>query len=192
MDPDLVAFTEFTSAFRDAITPLLARDFPHHQGSARRGHVGIDVYSRQRVSEWERLPDRRSAAKFRMELPGGGSCMVLLLHPDVPVQGGYQRRARFLQTSAHVLEGNKGPLVVLGDFNASWASADFRDFCRGHDLMVASRLEPTWHAGWPLFFRTAIDHVLVSRRHFASVGARTGCDGMGGDHLPVLAEVVME
>ena len=100
-------------------------------------------------------------------------------------------RADVLRAIAAKIVQEARPVIALGDFNSTWASKDFRDFCRTTGMLPATDYTPSWHAGQPRVFQIGIDHVLVNPRDFFAISAMSGTAGCGSDHLPVLAEIVL-
>lgn len=189
-DPDIVVFIEFTAELRDRVDPLLRDAYPHYLGRPEAGFTGRGVYSRIPISDWQRSPkDTRRLSSCVVMLPDGFAFRLFVLHPNVPVREGYSMRARVLELATVAIRRSDLPVVALGDFNASWASADLRRFCRENAFIPASQLRPTWDAGYPSFFRTGIDHVFVPAKHFEVVSSEVGSDGCGSDHLPITATV---
>jgi endonuclease/exonuclease/phosphatase (EEP) superfamily protein YafD len=190
--PDVIAFTEFTKPMHHALEKPLAARFPFVLGKPRNGPVGMMVFSRVPITNWSRPSRHQRWAAFDLEWPGGTMCRMLFVHPPPPTDGKrYAARAETLQSVADEASRTDGPLVVLGDMNSTWASAGFRRFCAAKELAPATNHAGSWPAMLPEFVRIAIDHVLASPRHFQSVSTVSGTEGGGGDHLPVLAEILL-
>jgi hypothetical protein len=89
--------------------------------------------------------------------------------------------------AAAVMAAAPGPVVAVGDFNATPFSAVTRAFARDSGLARVSAL-PSWPSfvGLP---QVAIDHIFVS----PGIGAgRVRLGGPGGsDHYPVIADLVL-
>jgi endonuclease/exonuclease/phosphatase (EEP) superfamily protein YafD len=97
-----------------------------------------------------------------------------------------------------------GPVILVGDFNATPYSPRFRTLLKEAGVRVAGpRLfwPATWPVGGPLAALPGwpalrgvvpgllIDHVLVSPR-FAVAGFRRGPD-IGADHYPLIVDLVL-
>ncbi len=82
-----------------------------------------------------------------------------------------------------------GPVVVLGDFNATPWSAAYRELrWRGGliDSMSGNGLQASWPVAWGVF-SIPIDHVLHSP-DLGSNGRRTG-PSFGSAHRPVIVSI---
>ena len=99
------------------------------------------------------------------------------------------RRKEQLAAIPTYLAEERGPLLLLGDLNATpWCHA-FRK------LVTASRLRRTsqgggLHLSWPVNFlplRIQIDHCLTSSE-LAVISQKLGPD-VGSDHFPLIAEL---
>jgi len=187
--PDVIAFTEMTNALHASLQPALAARYPYYAGNLRDGPGGLAVFSRAPVSHWDR-PKKSAYATFDLAWPGGGSCRVFLVHPSVPTGGAaYGRRGEAFRQLGALTAREAEPVIVLGDFNATWASVDFRTFCREGGLAPATGFRPSWHSALPEGLRIPIDHVLARPRDFTVISTAGGEPGAGSDHLPVLAEL---
>jgi len=83
--------------------------------------------------------------------------------------------------------------VLAGDFNATTDHADFRDALGRHCKSVApssgAGLQGTWPADRPVFFRTQIDHVVVSEGVVPGKFSTYEIDGT--DHRAIIATVAV-
>jgi endonuclease/exonuclease/phosphatase (EEP) superfamily protein YafD len=152
------------------------------------------VFSKIPVTNWQRVPKSSSPhASFEIAWPGGQPCKVFVVHPSVPTtEGGFVHRARAFDELAAVIGRQSVPVIVFGDFNSTWASKDFRKFCRASGLLPATDFLPSWHAGLPGIFQIPIDHILASAADFSAIRATSGHRGFGSDHLPVQAEISLK
>jgi endonuclease/exonuclease/phosphatase (EEP) superfamily protein YafD len=88
----------------------------------------------------------------------------------------------------------QGPVIMAGDFNATWGHAPFRELLsaglRDSHVDLGQGLSTTWPRGIPLLpslFR--IDHVLLSDG-VEAVAVRNG-EGPSSDHRPVIADLAL-
>ncbi|MEP6827471.1 MAG: endonuclease/exonuclease/phosphatase family protein [Aestuariivirga sp.] len=83
---------------------------------------------------------------------------------------------------AQALENKSGPLLVLGDFNATPQSRVLKEFAQRLGLKVNTYL-PSWPAtyGSP---QLAIDHILTSSS-LRALSAEEAGQSAGSDHLPI-------
>jgi len=97
-------------------------------------------------------------------------------------------RNRQLDRLATLVVQQQGPLIVLGDLNATSWSPAFQNLLRKtqlRDSRIGFGLQPTWPVPLP-FLRVPLDHCLVSPEvvvHTRHVGPN-----IGSDHLPVIVE----
>lgn len=121
-----------------------------------------------------------------------GPLRVYSVHTISPVNGD---RGRWLDEMHHVaaaLRAEKGPVLVGGDFNATWGNRSFRQvLSAGLTDAAAARgrpLQMTWprnrHVIPPVI---RIDHILTTAG-LAVTAIRTGV-GQGSDHRPLVADV---
>ena len=92
------------------------------------------------------------------------------------------------QTSALLREVGV-PLVAAGDFNAPVESSHYRDFWTEFVNAFAVRGSGFGHTKFTRFHGVRIDHVLVNEA-WSVQSCRVGPD-LGGDHRPVLVELVL-
>jgi endonuclease/exonuclease/phosphatase (EEP) superfamily protein YafD len=113
-----------------------------------------------------------------------GRVTVVGTHPVPP--GGSSRSAlrnEHLEQLARIVRGLKGPILVLGDLNATPSSPHFRRFVSASELAPARAL-PTW----PSFLGPVgipLDHVLY--RGLCIRDVRLG-PRVGSDHLPLVVD----
>ncbi|MCB2223457.1 MAG: endonuclease/exonuclease/phosphatase family protein [Actinobacteria bacterium] len=121
---------------------------------------------------------------------GGERLTVLGLHPPSPTNGERAaRRDEVMAAAAEWVRGVEGPVLVIGDLNATpWSSAyrSFRWTAMLADTSHGSGFQPSWPAGWgPAMI--PIDHALHSGG-LVLVERRTG-PSFGSAHRPLLVTV---
>jgi endonuclease/exonuclease/phosphatase (EEP) superfamily protein YafD len=134
------------------------------------------------------LTDPRAVA---IELPDGVS--VLAIHPLSP----YTRfrsgqRARQLQFAADWAQGQTGPRIVVGDFNAGPFSYPFRRLLADTGLADSARgfgLELSYPATSSPLVRVGIDQLLYSQG--LSVTDRRLGSPFGSDHFPLTVDLAL-
>jgi endonuclease/exonuclease/phosphatase (EEP) superfamily protein YafD len=187
---DLVVVQEVTPAWAHDLARLA--DYPHRVLLTREDPYGIGVLSRWPLDAVQQedlaadgLPSLAGRVRFE-----GRSLRWLALHTHWPITPALARaRDRSLDAAAALVRGSEGPIVVLGDLNATPYAPAYADFLRNsglRDAAAATRWQPSWMAGfWPLALR--IDYV------FASPGLCVESSGVGSaigsDHRPVFAKV---
>lgn len=192
--PDILLLLEVDRRWLERLKPELAR-FPNQLTEPRGDNFGIALFSR--------LPwaDARVVVLGEAGLPsvlarvsaGQGRVWIFGTHAPPPMgRRMWALRNGHLSELARQLRGMEGPLVVLGDLNATpWSyhfgrlmdSAGLDDSARGRRLMGT----------WPVFarpFSIPIDHCLL-RGGVVVHGRRHGPD-VGSDHLPVIVDFTPE
>lgn len=189
--PDVIALLEVDERWLKELAALRP-GFPHQSAVPRDDNFGLALLSR-----WP-LRDARALFLGEAEVPSIVAQVavdrrlvtVLATHPLPP---GSPQNARLrdeqLTDVAEFLAGQSGPVVLLGDLNATPWSSPFQRLVRESGLRDSSRglgLHPTWPSHlWPL--RVPIDHCLVSRD--MDVTAKTVGPAVGSDHLPLVVDL---
>ena len=113
---------------------------------------------------------------------------IIATHPYPPISSRCaQIRDEHLQSTAALAAETEGPLILMGDLNASPWSPIFQTMLNISGLRDTRRgygLQTTWK-GAPLV-RIPIDHALVSDE-IVIHDRRVGAD-IGSDHLPVIVD----
>lgn len=191
--PDVLSVQELTPSFaRKLRGDGIYRRLPHSVLMEQpKGH-GAGLYARFPLSA---LPHQTDFL-FRMPramivLPDRRRLRVVAVHPQPPNMS-VERWEEALQSLPTPGEGI--PWVLVGDFNATFDQAEFRELVdRGYrdgGAATGKGLEPTWPSRevfpWGLM---TIDHVLTDRRLGV---AEYGVDSLpGSDHRAIHAELVL-
>jgi endonuclease/exonuclease/phosphatase family metal-dependent hydrolase len=190
LSPDHLAMIKSTGAFDP---------FPYSYVDARLGSYGAGIWSRYPLSDGETwspggLPQVRATIEV-----DGVRIRVFNVHCKAPTRRRWVGRwkAQLADLRAEVEAGiaaADGPLIVAGDFNATWGHEPFRGLLgaglREAHVEVGRGLVPTWPVNSPFLpplFR--LDHVLVTP-DLAVVDVREG-RGPGTDHRPVVADLAV-
>ncbi len=184
--PDILAMPEF---HKDK-WPLHARlrnMFPHQANCAYKKYCNLALFSRwpidsvKAASRWAGPPYLHAVVRTPQ-----GPVHVFVVHTlRFPWLGSQYRQ---MGAMARIVLLQKGPVIVMGDFNASPFSITLDRFLKETGLTRLTWL-PTWPA-WPLRLpQFAIDHVLVSRHWRLAAGPWVGRPA-GSDHLPVILELI--
>ncbi len=133
--------------------------------------------------------DSSSAAAIEVGL-GEDRVTILGLHPPSPTTGARSAaRNRLLTDAGEWVSTRSGPVLVIGDLNATPWSTGIRSLRwngRLVDSLLGWGLQPTWPDGWgPLMI--TIDNALHSL-DLATVDRRTG-PALGSDHRPLIVTV---
>ncbi|HMP75434.1 MAG TPA: endonuclease/exonuclease/phosphatase family protein [Kiritimatiellia bacterium] len=189
---DVVLAMEVTESWMERLAPLRAH-LPYVVELPQDDCFGIALFSRIPLDdariEW--TASGLTPAIFARLVLGGRAIRLLGLHPVPPVSAmQWSWRNDQLADAARIAATTREPLLVFGDFNATPWNVHLRAWTRGSGLQMPPAL---WHPSWPSFaprvFRIPIDLVLASD-HWRFTEYRT-LEGIGSDHLPVLAELAL-
>jgi endonuclease/exonuclease/phosphatase family metal-dependent hydrolase len=191
--PDLVALQEVDPDGATAIqrSGVLAR-FPYGLAEIRTGPSGIGLWSRfpltdERVQEVSGMPFISATVDF-----GGRRLRVYAVHMVAPLGHDRSRWRAQLRWVDAALHGERGPLVVAGDFNATRYHRSFRRLLSDRLVDAHERRGRGWATSWPAdqwpfppLLR--LDHVLVS----PDIGVRSIREGRGhgSDHRPIIVDL---
>jgi endonuclease/exonuclease/phosphatase (EEP) superfamily protein YafD len=169
--------------------------FPYSYVDARQGSFGAGIWSRYPLSESETwTPAGHPVVRAVADVKG---TPVRLFNVHVKAPSGrwaipfWKAQLRALGIAAH---GDLRPVIIAGDFNATYGHRPFRDLLatglREAHMEVGRGLACTWPRNarvLPPFYR--LDHVLVSP-DLVVLDAREG-DGKGSDHRPVVVDLAL-
>ena len=183
--PDILGVPEFFANKRPLIGRL--RDIlPYHADCVDKPHCYLAFFSRWPIRElhaaslWEGPPYIHAT----VDAPGGPVEVFVVHTLRFPWLGSQFRQVRAM---ARIVRRTKGPLLVMGDFNASPFSVMLRTFEQDTGLRRLTWL-PTWPATPLPLPQIAIDHVFVSGHWRLAAGPWTG-RAAGSDHRPVILEL---
>ena len=200
----LLALEEYTPALEDRLAAEgLASLLPNRISRPDGRASGAAVYSLHPVRLTGAVPDSQflmpmvrldlhSAGDSAGDSAGQASVEVTIVHAKPPVDAGVVRWRQDLAALGKVA-ARPGNVVLIGDFNATYDHAEFRQLLAGAggrptvDVGVAagSRLIPTWPMdGLPLP-GIVIDHILTNPE--ISGGAYSVHPVPGTDHAAILA-----
>ena len=190
---DLLMTVEATPESADALrTAGLTELLPHEATATAPGTEGVAVFSRYPLSPADRIPGF-SLGVLRTEMAGpSGPVTVVAVHPVAPVFDG-PRSVEEADRLRSYLGGLPGPapVVVGGDFNATWDHVRFRKLRElGYSDSVSAGGDgwvPTWPADRSFPPVLGIDHILA--RGAVAVGRTSTVEVGRTDHLGVLATV---
>lgn len=191
--PDVLAVLEVDDHWAAALADL-ADVLPHRMVVPRPDNFGIAVLSR-----WP-LADVRVAEFTSTGFPSivatvqhaAGDFRIIATHPYPPFDGPATRQlVEHLDGVAAEAAASQLPCVVAGDLNAAPWSRGFRRLITAaglRDTALGFGVRGTYHAGLPAP-RIPIDHLLVPTG--SVVLRRAVGPGVGSDHFPVEADVVL-
>lgn len=196
-EPDILTVVELTpSAHRGLLAAGLGERLPHSFVSSAPGGDGTGIYSRHPLLDPERhdgyITELLSA---RVAVPGGISPLVFAVHPVPPWPRHPRAWVRELAAIRQMLAkipDDDGPVVVAGDFNATFDHKRYRDLLSGSYRDAAMEVGvghlATYRADWRLPPLIAIDHILVRDAAVTEVGL---VDIPGSDHRGIRASLML-
>jgi len=190
-DPDFVFFMEVNDVWAERLQELEA-DYPHHVERWRNGNFGVSFYSRLEAKslDIEVLSETNVPSVVAvLTTRDGVDFTVLGTHPVPPTgpQNSRERNEQLRALAAKVAE-TAGPVMLMGDLNATSWSPHFQDLLREsklHDSRIGFGVQGTW-APRRFVPKLPIDHVLTTGE-FAIHDRRVGPD-IGSDHRPVTVD----
>lgn len=192
-DPDVAVFVEVTHRWGDELAALDDR-WPYSYTHARSDLFGVAIYSRIPFEARHIAALSESCPAIVAKIPIGEQPLTIFgVHPYRPLIGaGTVMRDRQLGVLADLVVDAGGPVVVVGDLNATSWSPGFSDFIARsglRDSRAGLGVQPTWPAPLPAPLRIPIDHCLVSSE--ITVLTRQAGPPVGSDHLPVIADLAI-
>jgi vancomycin resistance protein VanJ len=194
--PDLIAMQELTEDLAVLLQAELSPDYPYFLFGNSWGMTGL--ISRYPLQAQSVPPVVRHTRRAMVGTPGG-PVTVWNVHLSTAIsRRGWESQKVMAAAIAEEIDQVSGPLIVLGDFNTTDQTENYR--------LVAERLTDThWVVGRGFGFTfpdarrpmngsislllrplVRIDHVFVSQ-HFLPQEVHLAPPGYGSDHRPVLA-----
>ncbi len=188
---DVVAMQEYTFRWAGDLTQLHDR-YPHRFELPREDDYGLALYSRWPLLATAAIALGGSTAATVVDVEtASGPVRVINVHLRAPVTPtGAAQRARQFAALAELTASTELPLAVVGDFNATPWSPDFRQWISGSGLqngIGGHGVAYTWPtAAAPLWI--PIDACVVNNR--LSVVAQRRGNRIGSDHFPLVTTLV--
>lgn len=160
----------------------------------RGGRYGIGFLSRLPIKNWEAtvlpqaaqlLPQEpRGLIRVVLETPGGGELEVFNTHLGLTK---HERSSQIDGLLMSVLESQTHRQLLLGDFNCSPTSAEYKTLCR----TFRPALQPprkTWFGTFPIRY---LDYAFVrgDLEVISSMVPRDSHTRVASDHLPLLVDI---
>ena len=191
VQPDIVGLVEVDERWLRGIAPAVAR-FQGHLEKPRNDNFGVALYTRgPLVGSIEGLGVALPSVVGTADIDGG-KLSIILVHPLPPMSETALRAQREqLDAVAARARAISGPLVIMGDFNATPWSRPYRRLLAGSglcDSRAGFGVQATFPADSALL-RIPLDHLLMS----CSIGIadRRVERDVGSDHLPIVVELVI-
>ena len=189
--PDLIFLQEFSPQWQTATKPLHA-SYPVSYVQPRDDNFGIAMFSRVPLASASHVdsPPLGYPTLIATASVNGAELTLVSSHPMIPVgRDNFAARNEQLASLAELVSAIDGPIMLLGDLNATIWDRYYRQFEVDTGLRNARRgfgILPTWPTFMPIGM-IPIDHVLISEE-ISVVEARTG-PRIGSDHLPLIVTV---
>ncbi len=189
--PDMVFLMEFSPGWQAAAENLRS-SYPVSYLQPRGNKHGMAMFSRLPLAAVRHAdsPPRGYPTIVARAVVNGAPVTLIGTHASIPVGGdNFAARNEQLRSVAGLVRESDGPIVVLGDLNASLWDRHYRAFEAATGLRNARLgfgVMPTWPTFLP-FAMIPIDHVLVST-DLRVVELRRG-PRIGSDHLPLIVTV---
>lgn len=193
-DADVIALQEVTDRVQVAVERRLGDEYEHQVLNERDDAFGSMTISRLPLRDDEIV---RTAALPMLTVDvrvGDRWVQVWNVHARAPTLG-FRRivRDEMLDATRTMRGRVDGPILVVGDFNATRWNSTFRDLLDA-DLsdaadVVGHGLRTTWKGTGRVPIEMVLDHVLVSD-DFGVLDTRVG-PGVGSDHRPVVADLAL-
>ncbi len=204
--PDLIAFQEMTADLIRLLRPKLEATHPYYLVDDSWG-LPMVLMSRYPLTAQPKPFGTTRAQHAIVETPDG-AIVIWNVHPNPVVDKGWEAQKKLLAVVANSVAAEDGPVIVLGDFNTTDQTENYRliadhltDVHRAvgqgfdfsfPDFSRAITPDQPWHTRLLLEFGPVIkiDHIFVSE-HFIPQESYVVSSAYGSDHRPVMAELVM-
>jgi len=194
--PDVIAMQELTPGLARPLQAELASDYPYFLYDSAQRLTGL--ISRYPLTAGSIHPALRYDQRASIETPGGTVTVWAVHLANAVSQRGWEWQREMAAAIVEEAANESGPLVVLGDFNTTDQTENYR-------LVAGQLTDVHWSVGRGFGFTfpdlrrygaespligpvVRIDHVFVSQ-HFTPQEIHVISPGYGSDHLPVVATV---
>lgn len=193
MDPDIAFFPETGADWAESLRAL-SDTHPHRVEHILEDNFGFVLVSKHPLGK----PEIRPCGRMELPMlivsvhpPDGPDFLLIGAHPVPPVTRFWaEERDAFLAEISRETTAADGPVIVLGDLNASRWSHGMRPLFQSglRDTAEGRGFSATWMRENPLA-AIAIDHIMV-KGGISVTGHEVGPD-LGSDHRPVTADLRM-
>jgi endonuclease/exonuclease/phosphatase (EEP) superfamily protein YafD len=191
-DPDVIVLVEFSWLWHLAYlhSPFF-KAYPYGGGMANDRLGKVSVFSRLPLAS-NKEDEIAERAIQTIEVPVGNETLKIIgLHAPRPMDVLHYDYEGYWNEAARKLLAEKGPLVVVGDFNATQYSRVYRRltafrFRSAHEDRGRG-FATTWPNGYYWLPPIRIDQVLLSPE-VECLDIREG-EGRGSDHKPLIVDV---
>ncbi len=194
-DPDVVVLQEMNDRWMRELSSIRQR-LPHVISDPREDNFGLAVFSRYPLENTEIATFGSAGVRSivcEIEVDDR-RLTIVTTHLLQPVTGRRSRlRDEQLAVAARRVKGIQGPVILVGDLNATMWSRPYLALVRETGLVNARAgrgTKPTWPTSLPEFMRIPIDHCLHSPETDV-ISFQIGED-IGSDHLPLIVDLALE
>jgi endonuclease/exonuclease/phosphatase (EEP) superfamily protein YafD len=196
-EPDVLTVVELTPAgHRGLLDAGLAERLPYSHVSTASGGNGTGIYSRHPLADEQRHDGYiTELLSSRIAVPGGPKPLVFAVHPVPPWPRHPEAWVRELAAIRQMLAkipDDEGPVIVAGDFNATFDHKRYRDLLTGRyrdaAIEVGAGHLATYHSDLRIPAIIGIDHVVVRDAAVTEVGV---VDLPGSDHRGIRASLLL-
>ncbi len=194
-DPDFIVMEEISDRWAKELEALRQK-YPYRTVETREDNFGIALFSKHPFlqSDIVHLGEAGVPSVYgTVSLRGGTSLSIIGTHPLPPRDREYtHRRNDQLAQLPAFLHHVKGPVLLLGDLNATPWSYSFRKLLREASLQDSSRgrgIHPTWPTFIPVLW-IPIDHCLHNAE--VVIADRKVGKGVGSDHYPLVVDFAIK
>lgn len=189
-NPDVIVLLETNDRWINALKGF-AETYPYQISEPREDNFGITVLSRLKLNN-SKVRHFNETIPY-IETTIGNETMKLglvAIHALPPIGMEYKNlRDKQMRLLAVEIGKKTRPFVIIGDFNDTLWSSNFKKFLRiSQTKMVGLILTGTWPT-WSLPFRIQIDHALVKNVGVSDVRVHRT---IGSDHYPISLSVSAE
>jgi len=193
-DPDVVVAVEIDSVWGEALSTGLHSKWPYEKISERSDNFGIAIFSRHPLNQITVFESPGNyVPSIRAEIQISAKKTVIYgTHPFPPMSqfthDGWQLHMVDL---ASRIEKETSPVILVGDFNSTPWSANYRWFMKRTGLVDSQKgfgPQSSWPTELP-YLGIPIDHVVTSQGIFTrnrQIGRHNG-----SDHRPVIADLMI-
>ncbi len=200
--PDIIAFQELTDELAKSLFPKLISTYPYFIIDTSYPSAPA-LISRYPLESQRKPPTAWRAQHIIVNTPSGPVTIWNVHTKPALKPSGWHLQTETLSAVAEALEETSGPIVVLGDFNTTDQTENYRlitnhltdvhhvvgqgfGFTFPEPDVVRSMTPKLAYVLYPVKPIVRIDHIFVSN-HFEPQETHVVPNGFGSDHRPVVA-----
>jgi endonuclease/exonuclease/phosphatase (EEP) superfamily protein YafD len=190
-NPDIIGLIEINQRWNDEVINYFRNSYPYSHSIPHEHNFGLMILSKYPIINTQIY----AFSVYKLEsilttiLMQNETINVLLTHTIPPIYDyNFIQRNNHLKALSTVINGKKN-MIVIGDFNCSSFSPNFKNVFVGNQLKdsrLGFGLQTTWPT-WARCFSTTLDHILIDKS--MNVKQRKILDDIGSDHLPISIDI---